>query len=176
MPLKRPGSPSTADPPDPKRQMTSEDAGPDSNPPLAIAIADEDSDTPLRHLPAPIADDSSLRPVEIRPIPGTNNMGYLTKEQWKAGVPWPKGSKRAYFRRSTRFNRPKVSQPANLQDLVRQHEAKKKSRFSGVTFLNPYDDSKLSWVAGLVGFSNTHKLKTWLDRDVARVVFDFSRL
>ncbi|RSL56148.1 hypothetical protein CEP53_006861 [Fusarium sp. AF-6] len=164
MPPKLPGSPSTAGPSDVKRQMTSEDedAGPDLS--LTITVADEDSDTPLRHLPAPISDDSSLRPVEIRPIPVTNNGVTLTKEQWKAGTPWPMGGKRAYFCESARFHRPQTTQPANLQDLVRQHEATKNSRLSGVTFLNPYD-SKLSWVAGLVGFDNTHQLNTWLDRD-----------
>ncbi|KAH7259904.1 hypothetical protein B0J15DRAFT_464654 [Fusarium solani] len=174
MPPKRPGSPSAAGPSDAKRLMTSEDVDLDLS--LAITIADEDSDDPLRHLPAPIADGSNLRPVQIRPIPATSNRATLTKEQWKAGTPWPRGSKRAYFRQSARFNRPEISQPTNLQDLVRQHEAKKNSRLSGVTFLNPYDDSKLSWVAGLVGFDNTHQFNTWLDRDVARVVFDFSRL
>ncbi|RSM20314.1 hypothetical protein CDV31_000809 [Fusarium ambrosium] len=176
MPPKRPGSPSTAGPSDVKRQMTSEDA--DTDLPLAITIADEDFDTPLRHLPAPISDGSSLRPVEIRPIPVTNNRATLTKEQWKAGTPWPKGSKRAYFCESACFNRPQTTQPENLEDLVRQHEAKKNSRLSGVTFLNPYDDSKLTWLAGLVGFDNTHQLNTWLDRDVARVVIakEFPRL
>ncbi|RTE76983.1 hypothetical protein BHE90_008561 [Fusarium euwallaceae] len=165
MPPKRPGSPSTAGPSDVKRQMTSEDA--DTDLPLAITIAEEDFDTPLRHLPALISDGSSLRPVEIRPIPVTNNRATLTKEQWKAGTPWPKGSKRGYFCESARFNRPQITQLVNLQDLVRQHEAKKNNRLSGVTFLNPYD-SKLLWVAGLVGFDNTHQLNTWLDRDVAR--------
>lgn len=163
MPPKRPGSPSNAGPSDTKRQMTSGDVNPHLS--LAITIADEDCDDPLRHLPAPISDGSSLRPVQIRPISVTNNRVTLTKEQWKAGVPWPKGGKRAYFQESARFNRPQTSQPTNLQDLVHQHEAKKNSRLSGVTFLNPYDDSKLSWVAGLVGFDNTHQLKTWLDRD-----------
>ncbi|UPL03878.1 hypothetical protein LCI18_014812 [Fusarium solani-melongenae] len=75
------------------------------------------------------------------------------------------GSKRRYFRETTTFTRPEISQPINLQDLVRQHEAKKNSRLDGVTFLNPHDDSKSTWIAGLVGFDNTYQLNTWLDRD-----------
>ncbi|KAI8718083.1 hypothetical protein NCS52_00886300 [Fusarium sp. LHS14.1] len=106
---------------------------------------------PPKHLPARISGESGVRPVQIRPIPATNNRDTLTKEQWKAGFPWPKGGKRAYFRQSARFKRPEISQPTNLQDLVQRNEAKKNNRLSGVTFLNPYDDSKLSWVAGLNG-------------------------
>lgn len=77
MPPKRPESPSTAGPFDAKRLMTSKDVNPNLS--LAITIADEDSDDPLRHLPAPIADGSNLRPVQIRPIPAKSNRATLTK-------------------------------------------------------------------------------------------------
>ncbi|KAJ4175235.1 hypothetical protein NW754_005655 [Fusarium falciforme] len=164
---------SAAGPANQSRQIKVEDVDPEL--PLVRTIAAQDSHAPLRHLPPPIHNGSNIRPVQVRPIPAINNMITLTKDQWKAGTPWPEGSKRGFCQVSVRFRRPEVSQLANLDHHLQQHEAKVHSRLAGVTFLSP-GDLESTWVAGFVGFDNTHQLHTWLDRDVARVAYDFFRL
>ncbi|KAL6364722.1 hypothetical protein LRP88_00694 [Fusarium phalaenopsidis] len=173
MPPNVPGLSFVAGPANQSRQIKVEDVDPEL--PLVIAIAAQDSHAPLRHLPPPIFNGSNIRPVQVRPISVINNMITLTKDQWKAGTPWPEGSKRGFFQVSVRFRRPEVSQLTNLDHHLQQHEARMHGRLAGATFLNP-GDLEPTWIAGLVGFDNTHQLHTWLDRDVARVAYDFLRL
>lgn len=175
----------------PSRQIKVEDVDPEL--PLVIAIAAQDSQAPLRHLPSPIYNGSNIRPVQARPIPViNNNMITLTKEQWRAGTPWPEGSKRGFFQVSVRFRRPEVSQLINLDHYLQKHEAKVQSRLAGVTFLNP-GELESNWVAGLVGLTTrisstlgstemvsdlVHKFRglVLILVVVARVAYDFFRL